>query len=304
MQRSEIDFYKEKKKPMISSSYPKEPLRGELLKKKILIAIGDLPLIPRIVIRAQLLLTNPNSDVEEIGKLIEANPAIAARVLKVANSSYYGMRTRVTSVQRATVMLGFKIIGECITVAGISKFLSKTLKGYRLVSENLWQHSMSVAFGSKIIARKKRARLENDAFSVGLFHDVGKIVLNKYVLERKEAFDEFIDNGRHSFLSAEKKILGFDHAEIMCELFKRWRFPKQLAIAIRHHHSPFLSKEDELSYIIYVADLIAKMNQNSIPQQIDKRALELLDLQEKDISSTMDEVVETVDKIKKEIFGN
>ena len=304
MQRFEIDFYKEKKKPMTSSSYPKEPLRGELLKKKILIAIGDLPLIPRIVIRAQLLLTNPNSDFEEIGKLLEADPAFADRVLKIANTSYYGMRTRVTSVQRATVMLGFKIIGECITVAGISKFLSKTLKGYRLVSENLWQHSMSVAFGSKIIARKKRPRLENDAFLAGLFHDVGKIVLNKYVLERKEAFDEFIDNGRHSFLSAEKKILGFDHAEMICELFKKWRFPKHLAIAIRHHHPPFFSKGGELSHIIYVANLIAKMNQNSIPQQIDKRALELLDLQEKDISSTMDEVVETVDKIKKEIFGN
>jgi HD-like signal output (HDOD) protein len=304
MLKFEVAFNKEKKKIMTFSSYPKRTLRGEILKKKILIAIGDLPLIPRIVLNTQLLLVNPNSNIEEIGKLLEADPEIAAGVLKVANSSYYGLRTRITSVQRAIVMLGFKIIGEIITAVAISKFLSKTLKGYRLGSEYFWQHSMAVAFGSKIIAEKRRPRSANDAFWVGLFHDVGKIVLDKYILERKEAFDEILDNGQHSFLSAEEKILGFDHADMIYELFKKWKFPRHLAVAIKHHHSPFFSKGGELSNIIYVANLIAKMKQNSVPQQIDKRALELLGLQEKEISIIMVEVVETVAKIKKEIFGN
>ena len=289
---------------MISSSYSKKPLWGKLLQKKILITIGDLPLIPRIVLRVQQLLVNPNSDFEDIVKLVEADPVFTAKVLKIANSAYYGMRARVTSVQRAVVMLGYKTIGEIITVVGISKLLSKTLEGYRLESEDLWQHSMAVAFGSRIIARKEYPRLQNDAFLAGLFHDIGKIILDKYVTEKKEAFDEFIESGQHSFLSAEKKLLGFDHTEIIGELFKKWGFLKPLANAVRYHHSPFSSKAGELSYIIYVADLIVKMNKNIIRQQIDKRALEFLNLEEKDIRNIMDEAVEAVCKIKEEIFIN
>ena len=169
---------------MISSSYSKKPLTGQLLQKKILMTIGDLPLIPIIVLRVQQLLANPNSNFEDIVKSVEADPVFTAKVLKIANSAYYGMRTRDTSVQRAVVMIGYKIIGEIITVVAISKLLDKILEGYRLESEDLWQHSMTVAFGSKIIARKKYPRLQNDAFLAGLFHDVGKIVLDKYVIER------------------------------------------------------------------------------------------------------------------------
>ena len=229
------------------------------LKAKVVSNLAELPPMPQIVFKAIEIMDDPNSSTKQVADLIESDPAIATKVLRMANSAYYGLSGKVSSIQHASVVLGFKALGELITMAGTSSLLGAKLFGYDMDSGALWEHSMTVALCSKILAQRCKPELENDAFSAGLIHDVGKLILDRFVLNRKPLFEEYMQSGDRSFLSAENKILGFDHAEIGYEVCRHWKIPESLANTIRFHHSAANVCSDGLSAIVFMANTIANM---------------------------------------------
>lgn len=284
----------------------KNQLRGQSLKNKILSTVRELPPMPQVVLKAREIMADPHSSFEKLSKVLESDQAIAMRVLKLVNSAYYGQSGKISSIQRASVVLGHKTIGELITMAGTSQLLGKTLKGYGLKAGELWRHSLAAAFASRMIANQKVPSLSNDAFTAGLIHDVGKLILDKYILERKEVFQEFMADGQQTFLNAEKEILGFDHSQIAAEVCKSWNIPKPLADAIRYHHYPSLSKDSELAYIVHIADSIAMMTAlglgiDGMTYKMDDNAIEFLDIPEKEISNIMNEVIIYVDEMAEQM---
>jgi HD-like signal output (HDOD) protein len=208
----------------------------------------------------------------------------------------------VSSIEQAAVLLGFETLGKFVVMAGASSLLGTTLKGYRLDSEVLWKHSLAVAFGSRIIANKKNPESANDAFLAGLIHDIGKIVLDKYVLKMREAFDEFMGDGGQTFLSAEKNILGFDHSEMAYEACTSWHFPDTITAAIRHHHDSFNTQGNGLAHIVHMADSIAMMSifgsgADAPLYKVDDRVRESLGLRQEEVNAIVVEVVESVEKV-------
>jgi len=153
--------------------------------------------------------------------------SITSKILRTANSAYYGLPGKVSSIDHATVLFGNKKLAEIVSMAGISGLLDKELSGYNLEPGDLWLHALAVSFGSKILAKAKKPELENDAFIAGLLHDAGKILLNKPLLERKVVVDAFMEDDQQTFLNAEREILGFDHAEIAFDMCTRWNIPKK-----------------------------------------------------------------------------
>jgi HD-like signal output (HDOD) protein len=289
-----------------SQNNQKEHAKGEALKKKILRTVGQLPPMPQTVLKAREVMANPSSDFKELGELLETDQAIAAKVLKLANSSYYGLSGKVGSIQRASVVLGHKALGELITMGGTASILGNMLEGYGLEAGQLWKHSIGVAFGSRIISNKKNPSLSNDAFTAGLLHDAGKLILDPYVLERQDAFQEFIANSDESFLTAEKQILEFDHSEIAFELCKSWNIPQALTTAIRYHHYPSRSQGNELTYVVHMADGISMMaglglGIDGMMYQFEDNAMEFLGLQEEDLNHIMADVLTSVQKISKQV---
>jgi putative nucleotidyltransferase with HDIG domain len=279
---------------------------SQTLEKKILRTVTDLPPLPQVLMKANEIMANPSSTFKDLGGIIETDPAIAGRVLKLANSAYYGLRGMVSSIHQASVVLGFEALGELISVVGAAGLLDNILNGYGLEAGSLWQHSLAVAFGSKIIARKKYPTHENDAFSAGLLHDCGKMILDEYVKEREEQFDSFLKEEGNTYLAAEKKILGFDHAEIAFELCKKWNIPESQSIAIRYHHFPSESNKNELAYIIHIADVLAMKGGigtgfDSMFYEIEKKALEFTGIPESELEEVMQEMVESVDKVSEQI---
>jgi HD-like signal output (HDOD) protein len=279
---------------------------GVDFKMRILRSMDDLPPMPEIVVKARKVMSDPNSSFKEIGKILETDQALAGRVLKLANSAAYGLSGMVSSIQHAAVVLGQKVLGELITVVGTSKFFGKQLKGYGLQPGDLWRHSLAVAYGSRMIARMKSPKSENDGFSAGLFHDAGKIILDPYVLENKENIEEYMKDGQKIFSDAEKQVLGLDHSEIAAELCRGWNIPKDLAVAIRYHHHPFRTQSDKLSYILYMANSIAiksgiGASDNGMNGQTDQRAMEFLDLKEEEVTCIMENVIEFVEKTIQEM---
>jgi len=277
-------------------------ITGEALKKKILRNVKDLPPMPQTVLKAREIIANPKSDFKELASLFETDQAIAAKILKLANSPYYGMGGKVTSIQRASVILGHKTLGEIIAMGGASSILGKRLEGYGLDAGALWKHSLAVAFGSRIIAQKVNPALLNDAFTSGLIHDTGKLILDKYIADQWGKFEAFMAGESESFLSAEKAILELDHAEAAFEVCKEWNIPKPLTIAIRYHHSPSHSNSSILAYIVHVADAIAMMTGLGLGidgsfYNMDDDAMEFLGLKEDAINDIMVEVLSAAQKI-------
>ncbi len=284
--------------PMSDSSLP-EQQRGDELKKKILETVEDLPPMPQVAQKARQVISNPDASFQDLARVIETDQAIATKVLRMANSPYYGSVGGVSSVQQASVILGTKTLMELLNLACASSSLSNTLAGYDLDAGDLWKHSLAVATGSRVIAKKRKEDLAEDAFSAGLIHDVGKIILDSYIFERKDAFETIIHEGKESFLSAEKHVLGFDHAEIASEICDKWQIPKHISLAIRYHHEPLQSDGNELAYILHVADVTAMMTGiggglDGMLYQIDDKALEFLKYGHTDVTILMGEIAEYV----------
>ena len=280
----------------------KDFLKGEALKKKILRSVKDLPPMPQTVIKAREIMADPNSDFKSLADLFETDQSIATKVLKLANSPYYGMGGRVSSIQHASVVLGHKALGELITMGGTSSLLGKRLDGYGLDAGALWKHSLAVAFGAKKIAEMKEPPLINDAFTAGLIHDAGKLILDRYIAERWQMIEDFMGSEGVTFLDAEKSVLELDHSEAAFEVCRVWNIPKTLTTAIRYHHHPVRSHENMLAYIIHIADVIAMMTGlglgiDSTFYVMDERAMEFVGLNEGDINKIMTGIIESVKKI-------
>jgi len=272
---------------------------NEELMQKILASVDELPPMPEVVVKAQQLLATPDSSAKELAALLETDQAIAAQILKMSNSSFFGMSGKVSSIQHACLVLGNKNLSEIIAAAGAKKSLETKLPGYGLDSEDLWQHALSVALGSKIIASRRNPDLEMVAHTAGLVHDVGKIILDPFVMENKEAFESYIFEEDQTQLNAEQEVLGFDHAEIAAEVCEKWRIPEVISTAIRYHHSPSLSLEVELGSILHMADYISLMSgagyeDDNFIYELEAGTMDYLELDQDDINELSLEIQDAV----------
>jgi putative nucleotidyltransferase with HDIG domain len=284
-----------------------ELLKREALKKKILSSLDSLLPLPQVVLKAQNLLLDPNSSFNELADIIETDQEITLKILKMANSAFYSLKNEVCSVRQACVILGFSVIGEIIMAAGTSTLFSKPLTGYGMNPKSLWQHSLAVALASRKIANAIQSAQANEAFLCGLFHDVGKLILDEHIFSHNDEFKDFLVNGDHPNFEIEKQILGFEHSEIASELCKSWEFPKAVTRAIKRHHFLNSKQASELAIILNAADTLIRIRADKngngrITDQIDPQVMEFLALNEDDLSSIMAEVNESVRKITDEIF--
>jgi len=270
--------------------------KGKELMVKIIKTSKALPPMPEIMVKATEVLGNENAGFKEVANVLETDQAMATRVLKLANSAYYGLSVPVANVQQASALLGFQALLDLITVVSTSKMMGKSLEGYDLDSTEVWAHSLSVAVGAKIIAEKKFPSHVNNAFDAGLIHDSGMIIIDQHIKENKKAFLGLKEKGL-SVQDAEKKILGFNHAEIASEFFKKWNLPPEQTRAIKYHHFPSESDGDELSYILHVADYISFLSNPQKKYDLEDGALSFVGLEEDQLEELGQEIKESVNDI-------
>lgn len=278
-----------------------EELDGADLKRKILNSVKDLPSMPKIIQKAREVMNDPMSGFKDVAEVIETDQAIAVKVLQVANSAYYGLSGMVSSIHQATVVLGHKTLEQLIILVSSNSLLGSHLKGYRMGAGDLWKHSLSVALCSQLIAKDRAPVIENDAFSVGLIHDAGKLVLDRYLLKRKDQVDAILERGAN-FLQVEQQVLGFDHTELASELCTRWKLPENHVTAMRHHHTPSESDDNQLSFIVHTANYIAMQTELDKRKDagcypLDPQALDFLALDESDLEHYRAAMIESVEQI-------
>ncbi len=270
---------------------------GSELKNKILKSVEDFPPLPQVAQKARSIISDPNSSFSDLAKVIETDQSIVTKVLRIANSPYYGMSGKVSSVQHASVVLGIDTLMELLTLACSVEVLAGSLDGYGLDAGDMWRHSLCVASGAQILAEERFHELAGDAFTAGLMHDVGKVILDKYIVEREDEFQAQLANFNNDYLLAEKEVLGFDHAQLAGSVCVNWKIPPVIAEGIKFHHRPGLSEENDLAWILNAADLLAKMDADSLEDGFDADVLEHLGIERAelpDIKSRMEKYADGI----------
>jgi putative nucleotidyltransferase with HDIG domain len=165
------------------------------------------------------------------------------------------MSRQVSTVQEAVVVLGMRVVRNLAIVASTYPWLQKSLTGYGLDSQALWAHSYAVGVASQTIADKTRQADSSEAFVAGLLHNMGKLALNTWLENKIVPMISLCEREGLSFDAIERKVLGFDHADVGAHLARSWNLPVQLTRAIELHHRPLdASASEKLPAIVHLAD--------------------------------------------------
>lgn len=242
--------------------------KPDKLVQKVIDHIKKIKPLPHVVLKARKLLGDDDATLADISTLIETDPAMATRVLRFANSAYYGMQGKVASLKHAAHILGFGQIAQMFEIIGSAEMLGSKLKGYGFDAFVLWKHSLFTACAARQIAETVNPALEHEAFTSALIHDVGKILLDPFVLEKKDIFEKLLGEKKTSMLFIEREILGIDHAQAGYAVCRTWHLPSILSTAILHHHSPEKdTSSPTLSTILSVANVLAVKSGMGLDQE-------------------------------------
>lgn len=203
--------------------------------EKLLGRIGDLPAVPETVAEVLRLTDQPDVTITAVSQCIERDPALAAKLLKVSNSPYFGMSQIVGTLKLALVVLGLREVRHLVLGVALFSELRDSRSERLFLRHNFWDHSCKVAGMARKLSQHYRLDLEGEDFTAGLLHDIGKLILWSRLPEYEALF---VNAGGHSarLVEAERDAFGFDHADAAAVLAARWQLPDSLVDAIWRHH--------------------------------------------------------------------
>ncbi|MBI5896399.1 MAG: HDOD domain-containing protein, partial [Desulfobacterales bacterium] len=211
----------------------------------------------------------------KIADEIRKDQVISARALQLANSAMFAKMRTIESLDHALVYLGTDQVFKLAISAAVQGYFEQSSSGYSLCKGGLYHHALGCALVAEALAAKTGKVEPRKAYTAGLLHDIGKVVLDQYVAPAYPLFYRQAMENNENLLTIERRLLGIDHAEAGLLLAQQWSFPESLAHAIRHHHHP--GKESvykPLAVIVYVADLLLSRFHIGIElERLDTRAL-------------------------------
>lgn len=236
-------------------------LKQERLLKIIEDELQDLPPLPAVVVRVMQTVNDPNTSAADLNRLIGSDPAIASKVLRLVNSSYYGFPRRITTITHAVVILGFNTVRNLTTSLGVFSAFDTGGRPTALDRNDYWAHSLGVASAATVLAKRKHIppKLAEEVFVGGLLHDIGKLFLDQYFPDQYSITLKLARAAKISIWDAEKTALGIGHALVGKRVAEKWNLPPSLASMITLHHQPAFAKDHfEITALVHTADHLAK----------------------------------------------
>ncbi|WP_394782035.1 HDOD domain-containing protein [Undibacterium sp.] len=228
---------------------------NDILAADVIKKIQDLPALSSVVTELLSSIDQEEVDVDSIATKISHDLALTAKTLRLANSSFYGMQHKITSIQEAIAVLGFRNVRTLITTTAITGSFRKTQSGL-FNFRSFWQHSIATAVCAKQLARHMKTS-EEYAFIAGLLHDIGKLVLATRYAEQYEQVMIFRAEQDCYMQDAERAILSIDHTEVGKALTEHWKFPEEMQKAVAHHHDADQAESGILTTIVHVANAMS-----------------------------------------------
>lgn len=203
-------------------------------------ALNELPMLPGVVARLMLLDTRSDCFFEELLELLESDPPFALRCLRLANSAASGPENPVTTLQAAVSRLGSRNLVRWLTTMGVTQVFVPATAGQQL----LWHHSIQTALGARVLVRTGTVEPTELAYLAGLLHDIGRFLTFRDAPEQLEEVDESGWSSPESLIEVERRLLGYDHAELGGRACELWGLPPVLASVVRNHHRDLADLDD------------------------------------------------------------
>ena len=259
------------------------------------------------------LINDPKSSAKDLKEVIQLDPPLTAKLLKLANSAYYGFPRTIGDIQEAVVCVGFDELKELALHQKVSQLFNQNddFAGYSRA--RLWKHCVAVAVCGKLIFTKELNQPGGNAYVCGLIHDIGIILEDQFLLD---AFFQILDSygaREDNFWTLEQQKLGYDHADIGHAVAVDWNFPEEIATAIKFHHNIDHAEDESaiMTYALFVANAICQTKEigfGDIAKQDNAILYESVDklnkaagckINEKSLENLMQEVQETIVKMEK-----
>ena len=220
--------------------------------------IKDIPTLPVIYQELFQKMQDPNIGVPVLAEIIAKDQALATKILHLVNSAFYGYRRQIKTISRAVVILGFRAVRSAALAISVFEYFKDESSTCDIDIADYWKHSIAVASTCKVLAEATRVDQQEEAFVVGLLHDVGKLIEKRYF---PDDFSDLCEAAREQHLSwyqCEKALYQIHHATIGKAVFRAWDFPPTMVEAIQCHHKPMsANKVPQLTALLHVADFIA-----------------------------------------------
>jgi len=212
-----------------------EVIESKVFINKMISTLGELPASPRIVSTIMKLTSDPNSDIGSLEKLLSADPSLAAKLLKLSNSSFYGQRKSVSTLKQAILIIGFYTLRSLVVATSIHNLYGK--KNQNSVEMKLWEHSLATAIACRLLALRIRHPQLEEIFLAGLLHDIGKLVMSQKLSQKYEEICRKVESESTNFHLEEREALGFTHCDVGMMLLSKWNLPQELINAVYKHHN-------------------------------------------------------------------
>lgn len=238
------------------ASAPGKPPSVETVVRRVV----DVSTLPQVALRVLEVARDPRAGVQELKAVVEGDPALSARVLRLVNSAAYGVKCRITNLQQAIGFLGFSQIRNLALTASVSQLFrqEQQLGPYR--RSQLWRHLVATALCARLVAIRSRAADFEDAFLAGLLHDLGIILADQHVHAHFRLLMSRLRPGTR-LTDAEQQIFGWDHTQLGERLAQEWRFPANVRAAMRHHHNSmaYSGEGEEVVRCVEAANVITTL---------------------------------------------
>jgi putative nucleotidyltransferase with HDIG domain len=241
---------------------PKSHKSSEVFKKpgsdEVTKTIAHIRPIPQIAFKIIRMIRKGDYNMSDLAEEIRHEQVIGAKVLRYCNSPIIGLRQKIDSIGRAITLLGENRLIEVVLSASVDAFFDQREGGYSMTRGGLYQHAVGVAHIARILAKHTGRADEDSAYTAGLLHDIGKVVLDQYITKSLPLFYQSVRTRDREFVKLEKEIIGITHQEAGRRLATKWNLPENLCEVIAMHHYPEEAVVNpDLAHIVYVADLLS-----------------------------------------------
>lgn len=218
-----------------------------------------IPTIPSTLSEINRVFASPDGSAREAGATIEKDPAIAAKLLRIVNSSFYGLKNPVSAIPLACSILGLKVIKNLVVQATVLERFNSGPELEDFDPNWLWDHSFKTAMAARLLSQATPKRLgldKDDAYTCGLIHDVGKMLLLQNQAKQFAAALQLSRKKNVPLQQMEQQVFGFTHAHVGGLLAERWKLAPELRQAVHGHHEP-ADRQADATFLVHAANSIA-----------------------------------------------
>lgn len=227
--------------------------------EKVLSGVNSLPTLPTVYTSLSAAIEDPRTTTDQLAKIISSDQASAFKVLKVANSPFYGFRGKIDNITQAILYLGFNEVRNIVFALSVINFFAKDKVLQKFKPVDFWAHSIGVGIATRMIGGAAGERNLENFFLGGIFHDIGKLLFFEYANKEYVKVMDVVESKNCSIREAETEIFGMDHARAGYLLAEKWKLPQRIQNIISNHHSCIImDKSDKLVAAVHAGDIFAR----------------------------------------------